>query len=177
MKYLIFSDLHGSSASAEIIVSKFKEFSCDKMICLGDVLYHGPRNDLPDNYKPKQVIKILNEYQDKIICIKGNCDAEVDQMVLSFPIINQLDINLNGIDCHLEHGHHLDVLKSNAKVIFYGHTHISLITQNNNQLFINPGSITIPKNNTKRSFMVLDEKVLTLYDIDNNILLQTNIKA
>ncbi len=177
MKYLIFSDLHGSSASAEIIAKKFNEFSCDKMICLGDVLYHGPRNDLPDNYNPKLVISILNQYQDKIICLKGNCDAEVDQMVLLFPLSNQLDINLNGVACHLEHGHHLDELKSQAKVIFYGHTHVAVITKNNGQLFINPGSITIPKNNTKRSYLILDEKVLTLYDIDDNILSQTSIEA
>ena len=170
MKYLIFSDLHGSSQSAQIIIDKFIGHSCDLMICLGDVLYHGPRNDLPPFYEPKKVISILNQYSKKIICIQGNCDAEVDQMVLNFPIVKSDNLVLNGLTCHFEHGHHLDVLSTNADIIFYGHTHISIIEKKDNQLFCNPGSITIPKDGTSRSFIIMDDNSIKLYDIDDNII-------
>ena len=97
MKYLIVSDIHGSEDSAQIIYSKFKDEKIDKILCLGDVLYHGPRNDLPQSYKPKEVISILNSISNNIICIKGNCEAEVDQMVLSFKILDSYDATINGI--------------------------------------------------------------------------------
>lgn len=170
MKYLIVSDIHGSIESAEIIINNFKKHNCDLILCLGDVLYHGPRNDLPNYYNPKKVITLLNEYADKILCVQGNCDAEVDQMVLKFEIHKDLDLNLNGFCFHLEHGHHLEDLFCNSKYILFGHTHISVIKEENEKIYINPGSITLPKNNTKRGFMILDEDAITHYDIDNNIL-------
>lgn len=170
MKYLIFSDLHGSSESAEIIIEKFKKYECDQMICLGDVLYHGPRNDLPFSYNPKEVIKILNEYAENIICIQGNCDAEVDQMVLNFKLLSSLDKEINGKKCHFEHGHHLDDLKTDAKYIFFGHIHINQIKNVDNKVYINPGSITIPKENTARSFIIFDENTIRIFDIDDNLI-------
>ena len=108
MRFLIASDLHGSSSNALFLVNKFKDLNCDKLILLGDILYHGPRNDLPLNYNPKQVIALLNPLSSDIIAINGNCDAEVDQMVLNFKLNKSLDICLNDIEFHLEHGHHLD---------------------------------------------------------------------
>ena len=170
MKYLIVSDIHGSSESANIIVENFKNHKCDYILCLGDVLYHGPRNDLPVFYEPKKVISLLNEYADKILCVQGNCDAYVDQMVLNFKINEFLDLNLNGLECHLEHGHFLDKLDTNCKYVLYGHTHVSVIEEKDGITFINPGSITIPKNNTKRGFMILDGNCITHYDIYNNII-------
>ena len=96
MKYLVVSDIHGSIDSAEILIEKFLANKCDKILLLGDILYHGPRNDLPNKYAPKQVITLLNQYQDKIIAIKGNCDAEVDEMVLSFKIKKDHTLNIKG---------------------------------------------------------------------------------
>ena len=93
MKYLIFSDLHGSAKSTEALIQIFLEEKCDQMICLGDVLYHGPRNDIPDFYSPKQVISMLNPFAEKILCIQGNCDAEVDQMVLNFKLHKKRKLN------------------------------------------------------------------------------------
>ena len=122
MKYLIFSDLHGSIESLEIIIEKYHKHNCDKLICLGDVLYHGPRNDLPLNYNPKAVIKLINEYKDNILCIQGNCDAEVDQMVLNFPLIKDYLLDLEGKEVYLCHGHHLENIKQN--IILHGHTHV-----------------------------------------------------
>ena len=169
MKYLIVSDIHGAIDSAEVVIDRFVEEKCDYILCLGDILYHGPRNDLPEFYKPKEVIKLLNEYSDKIIAIKGNCEAEVDQMVLNFKINDSLDMNINGLNCHLEHGHHLDETLegdySKYDVILYGHTHIPDNTFKGKTLLFNPGSITLPKNGSKRSYAIWDNKKITLYDI------------
>ena len=169
MKYLIVSDIHGSISSTSFIVDKFNELNCDLILCLGDVLYHGPRNDLPNNYNPKEVIKLLNQYKDKIICVKGNCEAEVDQMVLDFKILDYYNATINNKNTHLEHGHHLDLYNGNADIVLYGHTHIPVISRLDNCVQINPGSITIPKNNSNRSYAIWDNNNITIYDIDDNI--------
>ena len=169
MKYLIFSDLHGSIESLEIIIEKYHKHNCDKLICLGDVLYHGPRNDLPLNYNPKAVIKLINEYKDNILCIQGNCDAEVDQMVLNFPLIKDYLLDLEGKEVYLCHGHHLENI--NHSIILHGHTHIMGVKEDDGKTYINPGSITIPKENTARGYIVLENHNLIFYDIlDNEIL-------
>ncbi|MDE6241968.1 MAG: phosphodiesterase [Anaeroplasmataceae bacterium] len=175
MKYLIFSDLHGSAQSAEYIIRTFIEQKCDQMICLGDVLYHGPRNDLPEFYSPKQVITLLNPLAEKILCIQGNCDAEVDQMVLNFKFHKTKSLKLNGKRCHLEHGHHLEEAIPNVDIVLYGHTHIPMLEKYKNTLYINPGSITLPKNNSKRSFMIWENNKITLYDIDGKILKEISL--
>ena len=169
MKYLVVSDIHGASDSASFIAEKFKNGGFDYILCLGDVLYHGPRNDLPFSYNPKDVIRILNPLSDKIICVKGNCEAEVDQMVLNFKIHDYYDFKLNNLFVHLEHGHHLDEYDGDADIILSGHTHVPLIEKIDEQIFINPGSITIPKNSSKRGYAILDDKALTLYTIDDEI--------
>ena len=124
MKYLIVSDIHGASDSTRFILEEFEKEKCDKILLLGDILYHGPRNDLPPFYNPKEVIKLLNPYKDKILCIKGNCEAEVDQMVLDFKILDSFDGILNDIEVHLEHGHHLDLYHGASSLVLFGHTHI-----------------------------------------------------
>lgn len=172
MRYLIFSDLHGDEVAANSLLAHYQKYECDGMICLGDVLYHGPRNDLPEGYNPKKVIQLLNPYAAKILCIKGNCDAEVDQMVLNFSFYSSLDTQLNGHSCHLEHGHHLEPTAITAELIFSGHTHICSIEQRGKQVFLNPGSMSIPKNGTQPSFMIFDEKGIYLYDKDEHLLKQ-----
>ena len=169
MKYLIVSDIHGGGLEAEFIIKNFLEEKCDYLICLGDVLYHGPRNDLPATYNPKMVIKLLNEYANKIICVKGNCEAEVDQMVLDFEILDSYDSYLNGLDCHFEHGHHLDLYEGKCDILFSGHTHIPLCEKEKNYLHMNPGSITLPKNNSKKSYILWDGHNIKCLDMDNNI--------
>ena len=170
MRFLIASDLHGSSSNALFLVNKFKDLNCDKMILLGDILYHGPRNDLPSNYNPKQVIALLNPIASDIIAINGNCDAEVDQMVLNFKLNKSLDIYLNDIEFHLEHGHHLDEYDNSRYAILYGHTHVKRIEKVNNNVFLNPGSITIPKDSKLGSYMILDNNELSLYDVNDNLI-------
>lgn len=173
MKYLIFSDLHGSIESMEKIIEKFKYHNCDKLICLGDVLYHGPRNDLPAHYNPKAVIKLINEYKDKILCIQGNCDAEVDQMVLDFPIIKDYVLKVSNKDVYLCHGHHLDNMKYD--VVLHGHTHVTGVKEKEGKIYINPGSVTIPKENTNRGYIILENNTFTFYDLDENVILVCNL--
>ncbi|MDE6655990.1 MAG: phosphodiesterase [Anaeroplasmataceae bacterium] len=168
MKYLIFSDLHGSAKSAEFIIQTFLKEKCDQMICLGDVLYHGPRNDIPEFYSPKQVISILNPFADKILCIQGNCDAEVDQMVLNFKLYKSKNLKINGKQCHLEHGHHLDESLKNFDIILYGHTHIPMLEKVKDTVYLNPGSITLPKNSSFCSYMIWDKDSITLFDVNGN---------
>ena len=174
MKYLIVSDIHGGGVETKFIINKFEQEKCDYIICLGDVLYHGPRNDLPKTYAPKEVIALLNKYATKIVCVKGNCDAEVDQMVLNFEILDSYDSYLNGLDCHFEHGHHLDSYNGNAQIVFTGHTHIPLCEQENGYLHINPGSITLPKNGSNKSYIIFEGHNIKCLDIDDNIVFEYN---
>ena len=175
MKYLIFTDIHGSLDSAKFILEKYNEIKPYKLILLGDILYHGPRNDLPISYNPKEVIKLLNNISNKIICVKGNCDAEVDQMVLNFKIHNNKIITFNNKKILLTHGHHINyqlpLNKSNIDIVLHGHTHINRIDKVNNIIYINLGSISIPKDNIK-SYGIMDEQSITIYDINNQEILK-----
>lgn len=177
MKYLIVSDIHGSKDSANIIKDKFLSQKCDKIILLGDILYHGPRNDLPESYHPKSVITILNELSNNIIAVKGNCDAEVDQMVLNFKILDEYSFVHNNKVIYCTHGHHVNYLKPTkyeVDYVFHGHTHIIRKDVVNNVTYINIGSITIPKENTAKCYGILEEN-LKIYDINDNLILSINI--
>lgn len=174
MKYLIASDIHGSSDSAKLIIEKFNKNNCDKIILLGDILYHGPRNDLPENYNPKKVVEILNGYSDKIIAVRGNCDAEVDQMVLNFNLLEDAFIEESGKVYYLTHGHHTNPdepadLKEGTTVL-YGHTHIIKKDVVGGVEYINIGSITLPKENTSRCYAMLDENGLFVYDLNDLVI-------
>lgn len=175
MKYLILSDLHGSLDAKNTIEELINKYEFEKIILLGDILYHGPRNDLPNLYKPKELIKFLNSLKDKIIAIKGNCDAEVDEMVLEFKLHNNLDLILNSKTCHLEHGHHLDLYKGTKDIIMYGHTHILKLEKINDIIYFNPGSITLPKENNPKSYAIMDNNKITIYDINHNIIKEIKI--
>ncbi len=178
MKYLVFSDLHGSGIYAEKIIEKFNNNKCDKMLCLGDILYHGPRNDLPEGYNPKRVISILNPYKDVIIAVKGNCDAYVDQMVLDFDILDDYEFNYNNKTLVLTHGHFVNpdspMDRSNI-VVLYGHTHVYKKDIVNNSLYLNPGSTTIPKNGTLNSYAIIDDNKFIVYDFNDNVLMEVSL--
>ena len=178
MKYLVFSDIHGSESFCQKAISFFEIFNCDKILILGDILYHGPRNPLPQGHNPKGVIEILNSYSDKIFCCRGNCDAEVDQMVLNFQVLSDF-VHLfdNGLDIFCSHGHIYAPLLHDGKkpagcetaskspnlqnpsVFFYGHTHVSVLEKNQAGITVcNPGSISLPKGGTEAGFAVLETK-------------------
>ena len=162
MKLIIASDIHGSSYYCDLLVKIFNKENPDKLILLGDILYHGPRNDLPYNYAPKSVIEMLNNISDKIICIRGNCDAEVDQMVLNFPLSDTYKkIIVDGNSFVLTHGHIYNEIKFDVidgdRVMLNGHTHIPLYNELNGFVLINPGSVSIPKANSPHSFILYND--------------------
>lgn len=174
MKYLLVSDIHGSKYYTDFIVNRFLSEKFDYLILLGDILYHGPRNDLPLDYNPKEVIKLLNPLSDKIIAIKGNCDAYVDQMVLNFNLADDTYLFINNRRLFLTHGHifnkdNLPKLKEND-ILIYGHFHVPFVLKENNLIIINPGSISIPKENSKNSFIEIINNTIFIKDIDLNIL-------
>ena len=174
MKYIIASDIHGSFYYAEKLIEKFNESGADKLILLGDILYHGPRNDLPKDYSPKKVIPLLNNLSDKICCVRGNCEAEVDQMVLSFPCMSDYSLlHINGTDMFITHGHIYSPEKMSGfkKGIFAsGHTHIPVLKKNGNIIILNPGSVSIPKGGFDNSYAILGDKKIEIFDFDGNII-------
>lgn len=163
MKFLIASDIHGSAYYAQKIVDAYHHFSCDCLLLLGDILYHGPRNPLPKDYDPKQVIQLLNPLSESIIACRGNCDSEVDQMVLTFPLMNTTQtIPTSTYTIHMSHGHIYSPSKlpENIKendVFLFGHIHLPIMEQQHGIHIINPGSISLPKENNPHTFGILDE--------------------
>ena len=150
MKFVIASDLHGSAYWCGKLMDLIEEEKPDKILLLGDLLYHGPRNDLPREYAPKQVIPMLSQHKDKIVAVRGNCEAEVDQMVLPFPCLADYAMVMDGTTCfYLTHGHHAspDALPplEQGSIFLSGHTHVKMDEVRNCIRCINPGSVSIPK--------------------------------
>ncbi len=176
MKLLIASDIHGDIESAEILIKAFNEEKCDKIVLLGDILYHGPRNDLPGRYAPKEVISLLNKYKDRILAVRGNCDTEVDQMVLEFPILADYAIlSLDGLTVYATHGHNYNTKTpppmANGDILLHGHTHVVRAEKfGDENTYINPGSITLPKENCPRSYVVYEDRKFIFYDVSGKII-------
>lgn len=175
MKWLIASDIHGSAYWCRKLIEKYKEEKTDRLILLGDVLYHGPRNDLPEEYAPKQVIAMLNEIKDDILCVRGNCEAEVDQMVLDFPVLADYAlIDLGEKMIYLTHGHVYNESKvppmKKGDILLHGHTHVPKCVEHENYIYMNPGSISIPKENSRHGYMTLENGVFLWKDFDGDIL-------
>lgn len=162
MKYMIASDIHGSKYYADLMSRAFYSEKADRLILLGDLLYHGPRNDLPEGYDPKGVIDILNALKEKIIAVRGNCDAEVDQMVLSFPIMADYAVLPYGEkNIYLSHGHiygEENPLKlQKGDILICGHTHVPKCSDKGNFIYMNPGSVSIPKEMSPHGYMTLED--------------------
>ena len=172
MKYIIASDIHGSSFYTKKLKSIIDLEQPDKIILLGDIYYHGPRNKLPKKYNPMKVCEILNSYADKIICVKGNCDAEVDQMISKFDIQDSFTLEICGKKSLFTHGHQLDKnnLPKGFDLIFSGHTHIAEIDTIGKVTFINPGSLSIPKGKEKNSFAIINENQITIHKLNGDII-------
>ena len=161
MKWMIASDLHGSAYYCRKMLEAFEREGADRLFLLGDLLYHGPRNDLPREYAPKEVIPLLNGKKEKLLCVRGNCDAEVDQMVLEFPVLADYAVLPVGQRLiYATHGHiyHVKNLPPLAPgdVLLHGHTHVPAWTEfGQGNLYLNPGSVSIPKENSPHSYMTL----------------------
>lgn len=181
MKLFFISDIHGSIYYLNKALEKFKEEQADYLVILGDILYHGARNDLPRDYEPKSVIEILNSYSDKIIAVRGNCDSEVDQMVLDFPIMASFsNILYNNIRLFLTHGHVYNednmLNLKDGSVFISGHTHILRAEKKDNIYFINVGSITLPKENNPHTYGVLEDNLFRIKDLDGDVVEEIVIK-
>lgn len=161
MKLMIASDIHGSARWCRAMLEAWRQERPERLILLGDILYHGPRNDLPEEYAPKQVIAMLNEIGEELLCVRGNCEAEVDQMVLNFPVM--ADYCAFYIDGHLiyaTHGHvygedNPPPLKA-GDLLLCGHTHVPCLRRHANYIYANPGSVSIPKNNSPHSYALIE---------------------
>ncbi|MBQ9495887.1 MAG: phosphodiesterase [Treponema sp.] len=204
MKYFIISDVHGSAAACRKALAQFSALSCDRIILLGDVLYHGPRNPLPEEYAPSAVAEMLNQLTGNILACRGNCDSEVDQMVLSFPIMSDyICIDVDGMQLFASHGHiyspeknadstHIDASLANVShlntvectpivggsrlpplsknhIVLFGHIHEQHLYKTKDGILVcNPGSPSLPKNDSRAGFAVYENGCITLYDIDGN---------
>lgn len=172
---LVASDIHGSLSSAKKIVEEFKNRGCSKLLILGDFLYHGPRNDFPDEYNPKEVAEILKSVSNSIIAVKGNCDAEVDEMVLGFPLSETAILEFQGKTIYCTHGQHNNAEKpfenlADGSVVLYGHSHNIKQTKVGGVNYINIGSCSLPKFETVKCYGVLDDEKIQIFDFANNII-------
>lgn len=179
MKYYVISDIHGSALHLEKVLKHFDEDG-DYLLILGDILYHGPRNPLPDGYDPKRVAALLNERKEKIIAVRGNCDSEVDQMVLAFPITADYQIlPFDGYKIFMTHGHLYDedvpwLGKQDA--ILFGHVHLQHASRLDGRLYLNPGSLSLPKLDSVAGYGILENDTFTIYDLDQKIVKSCQLK-
>lgn len=181
MKLLFASDIHGSSVYAKKVIDKFEEMQADQLILLGDLMYHGPRNPLPEGYHPSKVSELLNQYKHKIIAVRGNCDSEVDQMLLEFPMLSDYTIlYVDGIRFFVTHGHlynedNIPKLGVND-VLIYGHVHVPIAKKVNGIYVLNPSSTSLPKEGTN-SFGFYDNGTYSIIDFNGEIIKSINLKG
>lgn len=174
MKWMIASDLHGSAYYCRKMLEAFEREGADRLFLLGDLLYHGPRNDLPQGYAPKEVIAQLSGVKDKVFCVRGNCEAEVDQMVLPFPVLaDYCLLEQKGRVIFATHGHHYNLenppLLQPGDVLLHGHTHIPAKDNSLGFWYLNPGSVSIPKENSPHSYMTLEDGQFLWKDLDGAV--------
>lgn len=174
MKWMIASDIHGSEYYCRELCAAYDREKADRLLLLGDILYHGPRNDLPREYNPKRVIELLNARKQDILCVRGNCDTEVDQMVLEFPILADYCVIAEGKQLiyathgHMFHEDHLPPLHK-GDILLHGHTHVPKCAEHEDYTYMNPGSVSIPKEGSWHGYMILENGHFLWKDLDGNI--------
>ena len=181
MKLMIASDIHGSAYYCKKMVAAYQREHADRLLLLGDILYHGPRNDLPEDYDPKAVISLLNPLKQEILCVRGNCDTEVDQMVLDFPIMADYAVLTEGERLiYATHGHvyntaHLPPLQP-GDILLHGHTHVPAWQAfGEGNLYLNPGSVSLPKENSPHSYLTLEGGKFLWKELDGTVYHELNI--
>lgn len=173
MKILVASDLHGSGYYARRLKEIIENENPEKIILLGDLYYHGPRNQLSLEYAPMEVANILNFFKDKIVATRGNCDAEVDQMISEFEFKEYLSQEINGKKFFFSHGHRYNMdqyPQEDFDIMVYGHFHTGFIKEEYGKIFVNSGSISLPKNGTKNSYLIINDHNIFLKDVDGNVI-------
>lgn len=180
MKILFISDIHGITDNLNIIEKKMNEKDIDKLVCLGDLYYTGPTYDNKYKINSKGVFDFLKKYNDKLICMMGNCDSSVDIKASDFPISNGISlINTDGLDIYITHGNEYSFEKSrkfnHRGILVYGHEHIPYIKKSENMIYINVGSISLPRNNNNPTYAIYENKKITIYDVNDNIIDSTSL--
>ena len=169
MKIVIASDIHGSAKWCGELLKAFEAEGAQKLLLLGDILYHGPRNPLPDDYDPKRVAEMLGGIKERILCVRGNCDSEVDQMILPFPVFSDYAaVFTDGINIYMSHGHREVLPLSQWDVYLTGHTHVPL-KERSGYLHLNPGSVSLPKENSEHSYILYDDKTFYIKSFDGTV--------
>ena len=173
MKLMIASDIHGSALYCEKMLERFRSEKADRLLLLGDILYHGPRNPLPEGYEPKKVFEMLYPERSRILAVRGNCDAEIDQLVLGLPALPEIALlEVNGLTIYAAHGHTVteaDPLPlENGEILLCGHTHVPVCSEHETFIFMNPGSVTMPKENTPHSYMILEGRTFRWKDLETD---------
>lgn len=174
MKLMIASDIHGSSCYCRQMLEAYKKEAADRLLLLGDILYHGPRNDLPAGYAPKEVISMLNEVKQELLCVRGNCDTEVDQMVLEFPIMAEYCfLEIDGKTMFATHGHvfHPDAppMLKPGDILLNGHTHVPACRDMGAFWYLNPGSVSIPKEGSPHGYIVYENRKFLWKDMEGEV--------
>jgi hypothetical protein len=175
MKFMIASDIHGSEYYCKKLLKAYDEEKADRLILLGDLLYHGPRNDLPRDYAPKAVMELLNNRKNDLLCVRGNCEAEVDQMVLEFPVLADYAlITVGDRIIFATHGHHYNENNlpplHKGDILLNGHTHVPKCVENEDYIYMNPGSVSMPKENSYHGYMTYEKDTFLWKDFDGRII-------
>lgn len=173
MKIMLASDVHGSAFYTNRLLELFNQEKAEKLILLGDIYNHGPRNPFPEDYNPQEVARLLNSIKDNLLVVKGNCDSEVDTLISEFNFIDSICLFIDGKSVFCTHGHTYN--KDNAPstkfdAVIYGHFHTGFIERKEQTLFINAGSVSLPKNQTPSSYLVIENGKVFLKDIEGNVI-------
>lgn len=179
MRWMIASDIHGSAYYCRKLLEAFDAEQAERLLLLGDILYHGPRNDLPKDYDPKAVLTMLNGRKQSLFCVRGNCDTEVDQTVLEFPLLaDYCIVTVQNRLMYATHGHKYSPLNlplQQGDILIQGHTHVPKCAEYNGILWLNPGSVSIPKENSHHQYMMLEDGRFIWKDFAGTTLLDYQI--
>lgn len=180
MKWMAASDIHGSEYYCREMLAAYDREKAERLLLLGDLLYHGPRNDLPKDYNPKKVITLLNERKQDIVCVRGNCDTEVDQMVLEFPIMADYCVLCMGEQLiYATHGHifgeNNPPLLHKGDILLCGHTHVPKCEKHENFLYMNPGSVSIPKEGSHHGYLIIESGRFQWKDFSGKIIMEYEV--
>ncbi|MBR2930435.1 MAG: phosphodiesterase [Clostridia bacterium] len=181
MRLMIASDIHGDLECCKKMLEIYDREGCERLVLLGDILYHGPRNGLPCGYEPKGVIELLNARRDSILAVRGNCDTEVDQMVLAFPVLADYAVILDdGLTMYATHGHRYNEENippmKDGDVLLNGHTHMLSIREfGGGKLYVNPGSISLPKGGNPKSYIIYENRCFKLYSVEGELLAKATL--
>lgn len=170
MRIMFISDIHGIKSNLELVKQRYNELKCTKLVVLGDLYYIGPRNNMNGDYDINYVKDFLMSFKDDLLCVRGNCDSDVDIKVSDFPIINELGlISTENKDIYITHGHiyNENNWQKNNSILIYGHLHVPFIKEKDGNYYINPGSISLPKSDYGPTYLVLEDNKFVIYDINN----------